>query len=54
MHTDDPLIITYTNILHSCGVGSKTAEKFKRKHNYDPVFQRRAATLDMLKKAFKK
>ena len=45
---EPPLVITYTNLLHTYGIDSQEAENFKEKYKDDKVFQRRARTLDYL------
>jgi hypothetical protein len=40
-------IITYANLIHRHGLGSKEAEEFKASHA-DPVFRKRAKVLERL------
>lgn len=47
--TPTPLI-EYTNILHKHGVDSVEARGFKFQFQHDETFQRRAQTLDQLKR----
>jgi hypothetical protein len=45
----EPLIITYTNLLHKYREpNTKQVREFLAKHKDDKVFQRRAKTLDKL------
>jgi (2Fe-2S) ferredoxin len=46
---NEPLIITYTNLLHRYrDINAKEVRKFVDQHNDDKVFVRRAHMLDKL------
>jgi len=45
----EPLIITYTNLLHRCqDVNAKEAREFLEQHKYNKTFIQRAETLNEL------
>ena len=41
-------IVQYLKLLHDHGVGSEEAERFKKEHDADPTFARRAKAAEML------